>query len=183
MGTTMKTASHLLSLLTAMLLLATIALRRDGRLLGHSPVPDAPGPTAADGTAFLENRADGTVVINTAIPGAGINGYMGPTPLYIHLKDGQVTLIEAQPNQDTPEFFSATLEDGFREKWYGKTPREALAVSARPVTGATYSSTAFIQNVQVGLAAYLSAQGESAEAPAAAMSGIQREARPDCRCS
>ena len=158
----MKKLNHLLSLLTCLLMLAAVALRRDGRFLGKDLAPAA---SQTDGTAsesdFLTRLEDGTEVIDTTGPGREINGFSGPTPLLIHVRDGKVALLEALPNQDTPEFFSATLEEGFREQWYGKVVVEAVQTPVKPVTGATYSSTAFIQNVQAGLAAYLKASGES----------------------
>ena len=59
-----------------------------------------------------------------------------------------------------------TLEEGFREKWYGKTPQEALAVEALPVTGATYSSNAVCDLVWAAATAvrdYLAAPAEKKE--------------------
>ena len=150
----MQKINLLLTLLASLLMMTAVALRRSGMLFGISQ-----GKTTEAPAGFYLIQEDGTVVIDTTVPGAQIQGYAGPTPLKIYLKDGRVHLIEALPNQDTPEFFSATEENGFREQWHGKTLAEALAVAAKPVTGATYSSTAFIQNVQAGLASYLIAQG------------------------
>ena len=157
----MNKFNHLLSLLTCLLMMTAVALRRNGMFYGITPGQDAHEDTAGNSQDFLAVQEDGTVIIDTTGLGAHIQGYAGPTPLKIYLKDGRVQRIEALPNQDTPEFFDATEENGFREQWHGKSAREALAVEVKPVTGATYSSTAFIQNVQAGLAAYLAAQGET----------------------
>ena len=162
----MDKLNHILSLLTCLLMLTAVALRRDGRFLGKElrSVESSAETLQADDTAaepsFLTQKEDGTAVIDTTSLGKDINGFSGPTPLLIHVRDGKVVRIEALPNQDTPEFFSATEEDGFREQWYGKVVVEALATPVQPVTNATYSSSAFIQNVQAGLAAYLEASGE-----------------------
>ena len=163
----MNKLNHLLSLLTCLLMMTAVALRHSGKLCGITPGRPASDEPLVGSTDFFAIQEDGTIVIDTVTPGAQIHGYAGPTPLKIYLKDGRVQLIEALPNQDTPEFFSATAENGFREQWYGKSAQEALAVEAKPATGATYSSTAFIQNVQAGLAAYLAAQGEDVSQPAA----------------
>lgn len=164
----MKKLNHLLSLLTCFLMLTAISLRRDGRFLGKEPNlaqssgnDSTHGGALNDGTDFLKELESGSVVIDTTVLGREINGYSGPTPLKIYLRDGVVVQIEALPNQDTPEFFSATLEEGFREQWYGKDALAALQAPVKPVTGATYSSTAFIQNVRTGLSTYL-AMRESA---------------------
>ena len=164
-----------LGLLTCLLMLTAVALRRDGRFWGREidadqpSVQEASNEEPAETAMFLAVEGEGAEVINTTVPGREINGYSGPTPLKIYLKDGVVIRIEPLPNQDTPDFFSVTLEKGFREQWYGKTALEALETSVTPVTNATYSSTAFIQNVQAGLTAYLAAKGGQ-EAPAPAVS-------------
>jgi uncharacterized protein with FMN-binding domain len=161
----MSKLNPFLSLVTCLLMMTAVALRHSGKLCGITPGRPASADPPVDSTDFIAIQEDGTVVIDTTTPGAQIHGYAGPTPLKIYLKDGRVQLIEALPNQDTPEFFSATAENGFREQWYGKSAHEALAFEAKPATGATYSSTAFIQNVQAGLAAYLATQGEDESLP------------------
>lgn len=163
----MSKLNHFFGLLTCFLMMTAVALRHSGKLCGITPGQDVSETTAGNSQDSSAVPEDGTIVIDTTGLGMHIQGYAGPTPLKIYLKDGRVQLIEALPNQDTPEFFSATEEEGFREHWYGKSAQEALAVAVKPVTGATYSSTAFIQNVQAGLAAYLTAQGETTTQPAA----------------
>ena len=165
----MKKLNHLLSLLACFLMMVAISLRRDGRFWGKEPnVTQSLGNNSThgeplnDGTDFLKELESGSVIIDTTVLGREINGYSGPTPLKIYLRDGVVIQIEALPNQDTPEFFSATLEEGFREQWYGKDALAALQTSVKPVTGATYSSTAFIQNVRTGLSAYLAMRERNA---------------------
>ena len=152
----MKKLNHLLSLLTCLLMMSAVALRRSGRLVGvFSPDRHAANAESAQlPPEFLATMEDGTVVLDTTFAGAQVSGYAGPTPLKIYLKDNILQSIEPLPNQETPEFFSATAEPGFREQWYGKTVEQAAATQVKPVTGATYSSTAFIRNVQLALDAY-----------------------------
>lgn len=95
---------------------------------------------------------DGSVIIHTAeLPGT-INGYAGPVPLDIHLADGKVSEIKALPNADTPSFFQRA--SALLDSWIGKTPGQALEMKVDAVSGATYSSAAIINNVNVGLAYY-----------------------------
>ena len=161
----MKKLNHLLSLLTCLLMMSAIALRRSGRLCGIAPTRLATATDAQLPPGFLTTLEDGTVVLDTTFAGAQVSGYAGPTPLKIYLKDNILQSIEALPNQETPEFFSATAEPGFREQWYGKTVEQAAATQVKPVTGATYSSTAFIRNVQLALDAYRQTTEGAAASP------------------
>ena len=125
----MSKLNPFLSLVTCLLMMTAVALRHSGKLCGITPGRPASAEPLVDSTDFIAIQEDGTAVIDTTTPGAPIHGYAGPTPLKIYLKDGRVQLIEALPNQDTPEFFSATAEDGFREQWYGKTVEQAAATA------------------------------------------------------
>lgn len=102
---------------------------------------------------------DGSSVIHTsALPGT-INGYAGPVSLDITIKEGKISGIEALPNAETPSFFNRAAE--LFNTWKGKSPEEALDMKVDAVTGATYSSLAIINNVNVGLADYQGASNKS----------------------
>lgn len=95
---------------------------------------------------------DGSVIIHTSgLPGT-ISGYAGPVPLDIFITDGKISEIKALPNAETPSFFKRAEE--LLSKWNGMTPEDALEVNVDAVSGATYSSSAIISNVNAGLAHY-----------------------------
>ena len=95
---------------------------------------------------------DGSVIVHTAgLPGT-ISGYAGPVPLDIHIADGKITEIQALANAESPSFFQRA--SALFESWIGKTPEQALEMKVDAVSGATYSSTAIINNVSAGLAYY-----------------------------
>lgn len=103
--------------------------------------------------------ADGTTVIHTAnLPGT-ISGYAGPVPLDISIKDGKITDIVPLQNADTPSFFERASQ--LFSRWIGKTPSEAETMKVDGISGATYSSAAIINNVNVGLAYYQGAAANS----------------------
>lgn len=143
---------RLLSLVVVVLLIATAAVVRDGKLFGHEwSTPQASQAAAAGGNDTLVVLPDGGFVVNTKPLAKDVMGYGGNVPLKISIsKDGVVDSIVAEPNAETPDFFdyAKTLFD----RWKGKTVDEAMAQKVDAVTGATFSSKAIIGNMNRGLA-------------------------------
>ena len=77
-------------------------------------------------------KENGMYVVNTTTIGKDIEGYNGPTP---------------------PKYYSQ-VKKALLEKWNGKTVKDARTLQVDAVTGATYSSEAVIQNVQMALDYY-----------------------------
>ncbi len=96
------------------------------------------------------SNANNTKVVYTGEIGKKIIGYNGPTPLNITIKGGKVTAIEALPNQESPRYMAKAQEKVFPQ-FIGKTIDEGIALKADAATGATYTSNALIQNIQLGL--------------------------------
>ena len=138
-------------LLTCIAVMAGVAIRHDGKLLGH----DLKATTEASDTKkvavkdTMQILADGTFVINTLPLGKDITGFAGQVPLNIYLKDRIINKVEAQPNHETPDFFKAA--SALLTKWNGKKTNEALALKVDAVSGATFSSHAIIGNMRAGL--------------------------------
>ena len=97
------------------------------------------GFTTNDDTMIKEN---GVYIINTTTIGKDIEGYNGPTPLKVYIKNNKVEKIEFLKNVESP-------------KYYAKV-KNAKTLQVDAVTGATYSSTAVIQNVQLAIDYYQS---------------------------
>lgn len=96
-------------------------------------------------------QASDTLRVNTTESGADIMGFNGPTPLEITVVKGVVTEIKALPNQETPRFLRHVLESGLLSRLDGMTVKEARRVRLDAVSGATFTSRAMIQNIQLGL--------------------------------
>ena len=143
---------RLLSLVVVMLVLSAAAILRDGRIFGHDlRQTHAAVVSVAQGSDTLSVQPDGTFVVNTRVLAKDVQGYGGPVPLKIHIdKDGRLTVIEAEPNAESPSFFDRAKE--LFSRWQGKTIDEAMAEDVDAVSGATFSSKAIIRNVQRGLA-------------------------------
>ena len=140
--------ARLLSLVVVVLILAAAAILRDGRIFGHD-LREAHEATAQKNDT-LEVTPDGALVVNTKPLAKDVQGYGGPVPLKIHIKDGRVAAVEAEPNAESPDFFNRAKE--LLNHWQNKSVDEALAEEVDAVSGATFSSKAIIANMQRGLA-------------------------------
>ncbi len=96
----------------------------------------------------------GVYTIDTTTLSQDVNGYNGPTPLVITIKDNVIVSVKALENSETPRFFKHMVDGGILDKWNGKTVDEALNADVDAVAGATFSSNAVIENVRRGLRYY-----------------------------
>ena len=150
--------ARLLSLVVVVLILAAAAILRDGRILGHDLRKAHEAMALKNDT--LEVTPDGAFVVNTKPLAKDVQGYGGPVPLKIHIKDGRVAAVEAEPNAESPDFFNRAKE--LLNHWQNKSVDEALAEEVDAVSGATFSSRAIIANMQRGLA-YAKQRGQWGE--------------------
>ena len=99
-------------------------------------------------------KKDGVYIVNTTKLSADVQGYNGPTPLKVYIKDDKIQKIEALPNEETPGFF-ARVQENLLNKWNGMTVTQAATAEVDAVSGATYSSNAVKKNVKLGASYYL----------------------------
>ena len=150
--------ARLLSLVVVVLILAAAAILRDGRILGHDLREAHEAKALKNDT--LEVTPDGAFVVNTKPLAKDVQGYGGPVPLKIHIKDGKVTTVEAEPNAESPDFFNRAKT--LLNHWQNKSVDEAMKEEVDAVSGATFSSRAIIANMQRGLA-YAKQRGQWGE--------------------
>ena len=103
-----------------------------------------------DNTITKENDV---YVINTTTIGKNIEGYNGPTPMKVYIKKNKVEKIEFLKSMESPKYY-AQVKKALIDKWNGLKVKEARSKQVDAVTGATYSSEAVIQNVQLALDYY-----------------------------
>ena len=106
---------------------------------------------AKDETMTKEN---GMYVINTTELGKSVEGYQGPTPLKVYIKNNKVEKIEFLKSTETPKYYER-VKKFLQTKWDGLKVKEAQDKQVDAITGATYSSEAVIKNVQLALEYYL----------------------------
>ena len=98
-------------------------------------------------------KEKGTTIINTTTLAQDVEGYAGPTPLKIYIKNKKIEKIEALKNVETPKYFAVIKRD-LLGRWNGLTVKKAAQQEVDVITGATYSSEAVIENVRRGLEYY-----------------------------
>ena len=101
----------------------------------------------ADETMTKEN---GAIVINTTELGKNVEGYQGPTPLKVYIKNNMVEKIEFLKSPETPKYYDR-VKKFLQSKCDGLKVKEAREKEVDVVTGATYSSEAVIENVRLAL--------------------------------
>ena len=100
-------------------------------------------------------KEDGMIVINTTTLGKDVEGYAGPTPLKVYIKNNKVEKIEFLKTQETPKYY-LKVKKALAEKWNNLKVKDASKQQVDAVTGATFSSEAVIKNVQLALDYYQS---------------------------
>lgn len=109
-------------------------------------------------TSFIEGdttmtKEDGIYVVNTTELGKDVEGYNGPTPLKVYINKNKVERIEFLKSMESPKYY-AKVKKALMDKWNGLKVKEAQTLQVDAVTGATFSSEAVIQNVQLALDYY-----------------------------
>lgn len=136
-------SKHVLSLLVVFLLLASLAIIRDGSLFGFSFVDKSDENTVV--------VTDSVCIVNTTHIGSEFIGYAGPVPVELYITGGKIDSVKPLPNKETESFFTRIEEAGLIDSWNGKSLEEAASLKVDAVTGATYSSRALIGNVRTGI--------------------------------
>lgn len=143
----MEKVSYLINLGIVCLLLLTVAVNRDGKILG-TPVREVMVRENAKEEVPVETiLADGTRVVSSTSIARDISGFGGPTPLKMYLKSDTIVRIELLDNNETPDFLAASLEKSPLTRWIGLSPQEVLNQKADAVSGATLTSSAINQTL------------------------------------
>ena len=140
---------HFFALLMCIAVLAAVALNRTGKVLGYDIKEQKSALNNAKTDSVLTLQHDGTQVINTTVLGKNIKGYGGTVPLKVFIKQERITNIVALKNQETPDFFEEA--SSLFSQWIGKDLKTASTMKVDAVSGATFSSKAIINNVQLAL--------------------------------
>ena len=98
-------------------------------------------------------KEDGMYVVNTTTLGKDVTGYVGTTPLKVYIKKNKVVKVEALKNQETHKYM-AKVKKQLLNKWDNMKVADAQKQKVDAVTGATFTSDAVIQNVQLALEYY-----------------------------
>lgn len=101
-----------------------------------------------------EGKMLGTVLLSAPYSDA-VNGYNGPTPLFIALDaNDRITYVTLMDNQETPRFVQRVEASCLCASWNGLSVEEALAKDVDAISGATYTSESVKSSLKVRLEAY-----------------------------
>lgn len=114
---------QLLCLLTCVLMVVAVSIRRDGKVAGWNVKDQQTVSQKAEPMVVLD---DGSALLNTSELGKDIVGYGGNVPLEITLRDGRVENIRALANSETPDFFR--LASALLTKRNGQTIEDAQKI-------------------------------------------------------
>jgi len=106
--------------------------------------------SSSPGNGAASAAAD-TLKVNTTSLASDVEGFNGTTPVEISVVKGKITRIRLLPNQETPTFIQLVIDSDLLKALDGKTVEEASKVKLDAVSGATYSSTAIIENIRRGV--------------------------------
>ena len=101
----------------------------------------------------MTKQADGTFVVNTTTL-CKSTGYMGKTPLEVHIKNNKIVKVVPLRNQETPKYFGL-VKKNLLPKYEGMKVGKVAKSQVDGVTGATFSSKAVNANVKVAAEYYL----------------------------
>lgn len=136
-------------------------------MLGFDPngVTLTPIDSAAWQVLTRDEQLPRGTIISTAPYAPEVQGFAGPTPLYISITiEGNVCAICPAENSETPSFFESAWEE-LSDKWNDQTIADAAALPVDAVSGATYSSQSIIANVRAALSARAAAKTKTTAAP------------------
>ncbi len=154
---------YLVNVVIVVLLLATVAIQRDGRIAGVDVANMLQNDSDKVEIPIETTLADGTRVINSAPLAKDVVGFGGRTPIQLYIKDGVIERVEALPNSETPSFFDEVERSGLLDSWSGVELAEVASLRVDGVSGATYSASSIVANVNraIAYAADVEAQSDT----------------------
>ena len=170
----MKRIRQIVMLLICIAVMAVAAIQKNGKLLGHKIGGESKTELTTDslagaGAEVLQTEDDGTIVVNTTSLCKDVDGYAGPVPIELRIKDGKIVELKALANDETPEFFEEAQV--IIASWKDKTIAEGMQLQVDAVSGATFSSNAIMANIRAGLS-YVSAHMPESDKSGDAFSGL-----------
>ena len=98
---------------------------------------------------YVTEKGD-TLIVDTTVPGKEIIGYGGPVPIEVYVVKGRVADIVLGENSETPRFIKRVYGI-IAPNWIGLKLKDAAKAEVDGVTGATYSSSALIENFKLAM--------------------------------
>lgn len=142
----MNKLKYIINILIVFVLLASIAVNRDARVVGKD-INELFQVEQEQGEPIEYINSEGERVINSLTLAKDAVGFGGYTPVNMYVKDNKIVKVEYGENSETPSYFNRLVQRGFAEQWQGMTLQEAVDAKVDVVSGATFTSHAVAVNV------------------------------------
>ena len=125
----MERIRYLINLLIVFLLLLTVAINRDGRVMGTG-IDELINPKPAQQEEVIDYISeDGVRIIESKGIVPGILGYAGPIYLKLQIANDTIANVEVTENTETPSFYRRVVKSGLLQSWDGKSLNEATYIT------------------------------------------------------
>ena len=102
----------------------------------------------------MTKTADGTYIVNTTTLAKDVEGYAGPTPIEVHIKNNKIVKVVPLKSQDGPKYV-AKVKNQMLTKYEGmKVDKKNPLPKVDGVTGATFTSDAMREHINRAIAYY-----------------------------
>ena len=101
----------------------------------------------ADAQQVLRKEQDGTYVVNTTTLANDVEGYAGPTPVEVYIKNNKIVKVVPLKTQDGPKYV-AKVKKEMLPKYESMNVKKGTVGDVDAVTGATFTSKAIQENVR-----------------------------------
>jgi electron transport complex protein RnfG len=95
----------------------------------------------------MTKTADGTYIVNTTTLAKDVEGYAGPTPVEVHIKNNKIVKVVPLKTQDGPKYV-AKVKKEMLPKYESMNVKKGTVQDVDAVTGATFTSKAIQENVR-----------------------------------
>lgn len=140
----MKNITQLISMITCFLLIVSMAIIYNEKILGTN--------LNVNNNEFktIDYNSDGNVLINTIEIAKDINGYGGNIPLILHINNNIITKIDILNNSETPDFIDK-IKNKLLPKYIGKNINDNSINDIDAISGATLTSNAIKLSINRGI--------------------------------
>lgn len=108
----------------------------------------------AEAQQVMRKEKDGTYIVNTTTIANDVDGYAGPTPVEVYIKNNKIVKVVPLKTMDGPKYV-AKVKNGMLTKYEGmKIEKKASLPKVDGVTGATFTSDAMREHVNRAIAYY-----------------------------
>ncbi len=140
---------YIANIVIVALMFAAVSIQLNGRLLGKDVTTFIADNESKEIVIPIETVLEnGTRVINSTTLAKDVIGFGGQTPIKLYVKDDKIINVEIEKNSETPIFQAKAIKGGVQEMWIGMTLSEAANSTPDVVSGATFTSSALIANIQ-----------------------------------